>query len=109
MAVKARNRFKQPRVVGTAQISSGCCVGMIKPLLHIAMTMPPPKQSGSVKRVDMLAKATPTSGDEPGQSKPCGLNQPLISRTATISLRPYIARRFWSLLASSSVRVQANP
>ena len=33
----------------------------------------------------------------------------LISRTSTLSLRPYMARRLMSLLASSSVRVQAKP
>ena len=37
------------------------------------------------------------------------LHQSLISRTSTLSLRPYLARRLMSLLASSSVRVQAKP
>jgi len=38
-----------------------------------------------------------------------GQNQSVISRTFTVSALPYMARRCLSLLASSSVRVQANP
>ena len=74
------------------------------------------------KRVDRLAKATAAargraraSACEAGarigaiSNAAIRLNQSLISRTFTVSALPYMARRCLSLVASSSVRVQANP